>query len=36
MKTPMGRNTLGKLNKQLIDNIPTLKGKQILIKLDRA
>lgn len=32
MKTPMGRNTLGKLSKQLIDHIPTLKGKRITNK----
>jgi hypothetical protein len=32
MKTPMGRNTFGKLSKQLIDYIPTLKGKQITNK----
>jgi hypothetical protein len=28
----MGRNTLGKLSKQLVDDIPTLKGKRITNK----
>jgi hypothetical protein len=32
MKTLMGRNTLGKLSKQLVDDIPTLKGKRITNK----
>jgi hypothetical protein len=36
IKTPMGKNTFEKLNKQLIDYIPTLKGKQINLRLGRA
>jgi hypothetical protein len=32
MKIPMGRNTFGELNKQLIDDILTLKRKQITNK----
>ncbi len=32
MKTHLGKNTLGKLNKKLTYDIPTLKGKQITNK----